>query len=333
MEKIKIQHLADSLGISRVTVWKVLNNKKGVSPKTMQLVKDALKKMGISDIDNGKGNAYQHLKHITLIASRVDTSVFWATIINQIVSEVHKLGINLQYLPVDTPRVDGKNLLSRLEDLTDGIIVVNIYDKILTECLSDLNVPKVFLDTLPSLNVNDARGDFILLEGERLTKKITLDMIKNGCRRIGFIGDANYAKTNMLRYNGYLNAMAESGLHVDHNLCLTNFSDSDSWRSTINSFLKDIKEMPDGIVCVNDYTAYLLVNLLSEHDIEVPRDMLLSGYDNCTDFFLDKYNITTVQVDTSMLGKRIVSQILYRAENPNADFEEIYVNPKIINRF
>jgi LacI family transcriptional regulator len=31
MKRIKIQDIADSLQVSRVTVWKVLNNKEGVS--------------------------------------------------------------------------------------------------------------------------------------------------------------------------------------------------------------------------------------------------------------------------------------------------------------
>lgn len=33
MEKVTMQDIADMLGISRVTVWKVLNNRSGVSKK------------------------------------------------------------------------------------------------------------------------------------------------------------------------------------------------------------------------------------------------------------------------------------------------------------
>jgi len=39
-----------------------------------------------------------------------------------------------------------------------------------------------------------------------------------------------------------------------------------------------------------------------------------------------------VHVQNSILGKRMVNQLLFRIENPEADFEEITVMPKIVFR-
>ena len=45
MKKIPVQQLADALHLSRVTVWKVLNDRPGVAPDTVQRVREAVERL------------------------------------------------------------------------------------------------------------------------------------------------------------------------------------------------------------------------------------------------------------------------------------------------
>lgn len=329
-----MQLLADSLGISRVTVWKVINNRGGVSPKTQALVRDALKKVQQSSppVRSQESSIHKEAHRITLIASRMDTSVFWVRIVNRIVNEANIRGINLNYFPVDIMNLSSVQLKTILSpEQSDGAIVINLYNEEILSSICEANIPKVFLDTTPNHDVNDLHGDIILLEGESVIERIAQNMIDSGCRKIGFIGDIFYAKTNVLRYKGFKQALAKNKLPLSAEYCLTGPMDPNSYRREIGSFIDNLTCLPDAFICVSDYVAFLTNSLLVERFGigQIPR---LSGYDNAQEFFLDHYGITTVNVQNDLLGKRLVAQVMYRIENPDADFEEVIISPKILFR-
>ncbi|AUS96707.1 hypothetical protein CDQ84_05420 [Clostridium thermosuccinogenes] len=335
MKKTMLQQVADSLSLSRVTVWKVLNNRPGVAPETVQRVLAAIEKLQ-QENDSGTAGTQSldpYIKNITLVAARANTSVFWTQIVDQIASELLLNKVRLNYLPIDVMKVPSSELSSILNaDKTDGIIVINVYDEKFISTLSRISLPKVFLDTIPGFTVNDLNGDLVLLEGEKTVESITSNLIKKGCRRIGFIGDIHYAQTNAMRWKGFVNAMEHNGLPLESQLCFTKPIDKDSYLAEISTFLNGLKELPDAFVCVNDYVAFLVLNLLNDRRYNFSGNPILTGYDDSKDFLLDQHGITTVHVQNSILGKRMVNQLLFRIENPEADFEEITVMPKIVFR-
>ena len=91
-------------------------------------------------------------------------------------------------------------------------------------------------------------------------------------------------------------------------------------------------ENPDAFVCVSDFVAFVTLSLLADRGYRVPEDVRLTGYDDSQDFMLDNHKISTVHVQNGLLGKRMVHQLLYRIDNPTADFEEIFIYPKVLNK-
>jgi len=333
MKKTMLQQIADSLSLSRVTVWKVLNNRPGVAPETAQRVLEAVRKaqQGSSPGSSGTVSLDPEIKSITLVATRANTAAFWTQIVDQIASDLLLHKIRFNYIPLDALQIP----LSEISDIlspnkTDGIMVLNVYDEKIISTLSRINLPKVFFDTIPGYTANDLNGDLVLLDGERTVESITNDLINNkGCRRIGFIGNIHYAQTNAMRWKGFVNAMEKNGLSLDSRFSLTKIY---SYRYDISSFLNGLDEMPDAFVCVNDYVAFLVLNILNEHRLYGSEKPILTGYDDTKDFLLDRYGITTVHVQNNILGKRMVNQLLFRIENPEADFEEIVIIPKVVFR-
>lgn len=337
MKKIVMQLLADSLGLSRVTVWKVLNDRPGVAPETVQRVQEAVNRLQKENEEEGDGDSellfQQTVKSITLLVARADTSSFWRRIVDQIASELNQRQIQLNYIPIDVMQLSPSDLHSLVQpDKTDGIIVVNVYDRSILSVLSTVVTPKIFLDTIPGYAAADLNGDLFLLEGKRTVATITNSLISKGCKKIGFIGDIQYARTNALRWEGFLDGMARSGLTVDSHLCLTKAIGKDDYRDDISAFLEGIRGMPDAFVCASDYVAFVTLHLLNERGYRVPENLRLSGYDDTKEFLLDHSGIISVHVQNGLLGKRMIHQLLYRIENPQTDYEEIQVFPKILYR-
>ena len=327
--------IAESLGVSRVTVWKALNNKPGVSDGTRERIKkrteDLWTRRGHLPVrDEHAGRA---VFNVSLAVSRAYSSVFWTKIINQIAADLGKRRINFVYNPLDTVdhgEASNTAVFSMLNSgASKGIIAVNIYDERILREIAAIDVPKVFLDTVPSLSAHDLRGDVVLLDGVRTMASITSHILQRGCRKIAFVGDILYARTNELRWQGFLTALSEYHLEPDSVYCLTGPLGITTHEEEIEAFIEGLPDLPDAIVCVNDYLAYLVSNTLKQKGLDDANRIVVTGYDDSPEFVFQRPAITTVHVQNEIIGSRLVSQLLFRIEHPDADLEEIIVYPTV----
>lgn len=338
MKKTTMQDIANELNISRVTVWKVFNNQPGVSESLKQKILKKAKDLGYqkagqfySDSNPRNDSAYKSdTTTVSVVVSRPESSLFWTNIIHQIAKELNKFDINLMYTYLPSYKTDSYKLPSVLTDGTlQGIIVLNVYDLDMFHAINQLQIPKVFFDSVSEITSTELTGDLLLLEGESILYQITNSIIEKGRTKIGFMGDIYYAKTNLERYNGYCRAMEEKHLTIKSDYCLTGPIGIESYAEEIHSFLENLKEMPEAFVCVSDYVAHFVLKYLLEHDYEVPFDVAVSGFDGRSEY-LDKPDyLTTVPVETRALGKRLARQLLYRMQYPDFPREVIYQIPRI----
>ena len=94
MSKVTMQDIADELGISRVTVWKVFNNHSGVSEAIRESVLQKAKELGYSKFMQEPAsipNDPQEDKTVSLIVSRPDSSTFWTNIIHRLAQELQPI--------------------------------------------------------------------------------------------------------------------------------------------------------------------------------------------------------------------------------------------------
>ncbi|MFY9176301.1 MAG: LacI family DNA-binding transcriptional regulator [Caldicoprobacterales bacterium] len=337
MEKVTMQDIADMLNISRVTVWKVLNNQPGVSKKLRDKVLLAAIETGyIKNDDRFKQLTEENgiadsNKTVSVVISRTNPSIFWLNIIHSLAKELDKCGINLMYNYIPSSYYKGYTLPDVLSNgKVEGMIIMNVYDTQLLSMLNDLSIPKVFLDVSSDFSIGKITGDLIVLEGRKTVKTITSDIIKKGRTEIGFIGDIHYALTNKERYEGFVAAMEENNLEIQKKYCMTGRIGIHTYYEEISSFLDSLDKLPEAFVCVSDFVANFLMQYLIEHGYEVPKDVAITGYDGSTEYSMVSGKLTTVNVDTLHLGKRLAKQLLYRMEYPKSPIEITHIRSDII---
>ncbi|MDF2541519.1 MAG: transcriptional regulator, LacI family [Herbinix sp.] len=342
MKKTTMQDVADALNISRVTVWKVLNNQPGVSDVLCNQILSKAREMGyfkqgqqnkLTPASNPIVTEVQEVGQMTVsvVVSRPESSVFWMNIIHQIAKELDKSNVNMMYTYLPSKMSAGYTLPAVLTNGSiQGMVVLNVYDNELLSALNSLKVPKIFLDMVSSISFDTLTGDLFLLEGKTSICKITNEIIRRGRTEIGFIGDTEYARTNRDRYEGFLEAMEQNSLKVNPEICLTGNIGIYTYREEIHSFLANLKKLPQAFVCVSDYVAHFLLQYLNDNNIRVPEDIAVSGYDGSTEYPLVADRLTTVQVQTRSLGTRLAKQLLYRIAYPNTSSEITYINNNII---
>lgn len=336
MKKVTLQDIANSLGISRTTVWKVFSGQKGVSDNLRRKILAKAQELGYEFPECAFLPPPQEATalpvNIAVAVCRPESSIFWMNIIHQIAKELsfHKVNLMYTYLPSSIDR-DYTLPASLVNGNTHGIIVMNVYNEQLIRLLSEAPVPKVFLDTATAVPPSSLNGDLILMENSSSISEITEHLLKQGRTKIGFIGDIRYAQSNYERYEGFCKTLERHGLSPYHELSLTGSIGTDTHKEEIDAFLNTLPFMPDAFVCVSDYVACLLMQLLLKRGLRIPEDVAVSGFDGNMESPLAE-ELTTVQVFNQDIGLRLALQILYRIEHPDTRPEIVYISSQTIFR-
>lgn len=245
--------------------------------------------------------------------------------------ELSEYNINLLYVYVPSAYSKDFVLPSVLSGSSlSGIAVVNVYDPVILGRVNKLPVPKVFLDTIPDLTDRKLDGDLLLIEGYRTEAEITESLIQDGHREIGFIGDISYAQTNKERYLGYRESMDRYLIPIRPEHCLTGSLNIFSYDREIHAFLDTLTSWPTAFVCVSDYVAHFVRQYLDETPRKLPHPIVLTGFDNTDEYANVSGQITTANVPTGLLGKRMALQLLFRTTHPEAPDELTYIKPSIV---
>ena len=340
MSKPTMQDIAAALSVSRISVWKALNNKPGVSDALRVKIYNLAKDIGYvrhppTDMGGANGIATRpttSVKNIAVVVSKPESSHFWMQIIHEIAKELSFYGANLMYTYMPTRYEDGDCLPASLADASlSGIIVLNIYSEPQLKMLAGLSLPKVFLDTVPSMPFHEFNGDVVFIEGRLAVKQITGHLLDSGQRRLGFVGDVNYAQTNMDRFHGFLEAHTNRGMTVDETFNLTIPLHAATHYNQISAFLHGLSRMPDGFVCASDYIAHFIQEYFNKNGISNDQ-VCLTGFDNNTEYANVANKITTVNVQTRSLGKRLANKIMFAVNYPDSTHEICYETTKVLFR-
>ena len=348
MKKKSMQSIADELSVSRVTVWKALSGRPGVNAKLRERILKKAEESGYwrtqappqdSAGRNAAGSAAEASRGtIAVVAARPESSLFWMNIVHEIAAEASLLGANLMYVNVPSSFLPGYSLPTLLSDGTvSGIIIVNVYDEAMLRLINTLPIPKVFLDSVPSVPIPELTGDLVLIEGRIPVRLITRSLIEKGFTRLGFIGDIAYARTNYDRYMGFLDALREAGIDPDPELSVTGRITVSKEYEEISAFLDGLggpegQLRADGFVCASDFLAQFVRRYCDSHGIAAGQELMLTGFDNTSEYSNVAGRITTVDVSGSCIGARLAAKLSFRIAHPDSACELSYISDEVIFR-
>ena len=142
MPKLTMQDIANAAGVSRITVWKALNNRTGVSEAMRQTIRQKAAELGYG----GAGEAGpMGERTFSVVVSRPESSAFWMQIIHHIAKELSVHRINLMYTYMPSAYAEGYALPTSLSaENVDGFIALNIYDESSFLCSPGSRCPRYF---------------------------------------------------------------------------------------------------------------------------------------------------------------------------------------------
>lgn len=139
-------------------------------------------------------------------------------------------------------------------------------------------------------------------------QKATNHLLRLGRRRIAFLGDTDAPEVGQ-RYLGYVDALEEAGIEVDHDLVASAQFELESAEAAVGTMLAKKIEF-DAIFASSDMIAVGATRAVKRFGLIVPKDIAVVGYDNIQ---ISRYNspsITTISQDLSKAGRVLVSKLL-----------------------
>ena len=314
-QKVKLKDIADSLGVSVVTVSNSLAGRPGVSPEMRSKIKECAAKMGLDYSKYQKPISVKDEKPelagktIGVIVSErymnIGASFYWEMYqkVAYAVSEINcftSLTILKDY--------SDKAKLPAIIDV-DGIIIIGpVREKYLERLLSIAKVPVVLMDQ----QIEMGNYTSVLSGNYYGMYRATRELVLAGHEKIGFVGALDYSRNIIDRYYGYKKCMRENGLKVNRKWVL-----SDRCGDNETPLVVLPEELPTAFACSSDYAAGILYNALKERGINVPDDLSLVGYDNYLLGSELEGKLTTYNVDMVKMARLAVNQVIKEIDDPS----------------
>jgi DNA-binding LacI/PurR family transcriptional regulator len=139
-------------------------------------------------------------------------------------------------------------------------------------------------------------------------RRATSHLARLGRKRIVFLGDLDPPEA-MQRQRGYAEALESAGLDLNPELVVPAHFEVESAEASVDSLLARGVAF-DGIVAASDLIALGAVRSLLHHDISVPGDVSVIGFDNVPFSRYSRPALSTIAQDTMKAGRLMVSKLL-----------------------
>jgi LacI family transcriptional regulator len=343
--KVTIQDIADALGVSRNTVSKAINNTGILADATREKVLAKAVEMGykqfsyansVSDI---LGNVPAPKPRKTgefalFIGTSLDNSHFASTMLDKFQHEITGLGYSMTIHRVTKDHFEALSFPASFnKERTVGIICVEMFDLSYCEMLGELNLPLLFVDGPVESFSHQLAGDILLMDNSAAIFQIISDMKERGITKIGFVGQRKHCRSFFERYMAFRNAMYLNDLPIDEKFCLTDIhSHGAEYFSCLYKVLNELEELPELLICANDFVAIDIVNCLKIMGKSYPEDIMLCGFDDSAESKVMTPALTTCHIHSQAIGYTAANLLLSRIEQPDLNYRTVYTETNLIYR-
>ena len=322
VRKPTMRDIARELGTSAVTVSKAMAGKPGMSDELRAKILEKASEMGY---EYPAEKICKELEIGILIPDRhFEPESFYAEIYKRLVKKLTDLG-HFGLLEILGSASEKALILPNLLDVkhVDGLILLGEPDKAYYRKIAKAGTPVVFLDFYDE----QANADAVTADNVYGTYRLTSHLIRNGHRRIGFVGSTKATSSIMDRFLGFVRALMMNDLEVRKDWFLP---DRDETGKLIMPTLPE--DMPTAFVCNCDVTARLLIRQLQENGYRVPENVSVTGYDDYPLGGMNDVPLSTYRNDTDGMIDLAVRTLLDRCAGEQKPFGRFVVGGQPVYR-
>lgn len=312
------EELAKLIGVSRVTVSKVINGGEGVSEKTYRKVREYIEKLDFVPNSGARSLVGKHERILGLFSAYSDsnsgageniTSHFATEMINLVISEAKKKGYKtLVQLTEGDKEIRGIDHMLA-SHLVSGAILLG-YDT------GNKNIIALADRDYPLVLVNQERDSFrpnvavVNMDDQASAIFAIAKLVQYGHRDILYIGCNRHRLPAMRRNEGVDSAKVKFQQHIDRLTKIDcNFDENLAYSEVKRLYSQDGRK-PTGIFAANDIMAIGAMNALKDLGFSIPEDVSIIGFD---DISISRYlspKLTTMHCDFRRIANACVESVI-----------------------
>lgn len=325
-KRVTMQDIADTLGITKVTVSKALNNQPGVSDSLRQEILLVAKRMAYALPAARPSSPARRLAFICPKRFFLEDDTFYTTIYYYINKRCSALGISIACFVINSTDETACLLPAQLRtECFDGLFVAGEFHQAYLACLLELPGAQVAIDFYrPSLPI-----DCVVTDNFYLGQQTAEYLLGKGHRDIGFVGDIQSTTSICDRYFGYRKALALHGLPARKEWHLVN-NDAMTGQYTLSFELPD--PLPTAFICHCDKAAFMLKQRLDRAGVAVPGQVSLISFDNTKLCELMLPHLTSVDFDRRQIAEGAIQLMFARLQSPQGPTEMVHIQGQLIER-
>lgn len=305
-----IDQIAESAGVSRATVSRVLNGTAKVSPATLKAVNKAIAKYKYVPDSTARRLAGGRSGLTVLLMEETNEEFFlnpfWGQIVQGFSAKITESGMH-PILLIHPKSANEESLFATLKaSKVDGIAIFSWHRPLKSlEKVIDPKTAIVFGGDLGS----SKKYPYVDVDNVKGGKLATDHLIEVGCKNIVTITGDLRLQSGRDRLEGYEKSLIKAGFKINENLILhgdyTQSKAEELTRQLIKSKIKF-----DGIFAANDQSAVGVINILLQNGIDVPKKVKVIGFDDSPISARNNPAISTIKQPIRDLGAEVASSLL-----------------------
>jgi LacI family transcriptional regulator len=336
---VTMKEIARDLGVSVVTVSKVLRHHNDISRKTRDRVLQRSRELGfrpnLTAVSLKTGRS-------SLVGLLVPDLVhpFFAEVARSLAMALRERGL---YLLICSSEGDAELEREQIEHLLsrrlDAIVVAPVgSDDDALECVTSSGTPLVLIDRQSSI----AKAHFVGVNDLQIGAMATEHLISVGCKRIAHLrGPEN--SVGRQRLEGYKKALKKAGLRFRPEFVSEiSKGDVESKTQGANETARLLKQnpSPDGLFCFSDPMAIGAMDTALDLGISIPKQLAVIGCGNLHYDLSLRIPLSSIDQKSKTIGQRaaeIILQLVLRDKDaddgvPEVEIEKVILKPQLIVR-
>ena len=326
---VTIRDVAQQAGVSVATVSRYINRNAPVSPEVSERLEQVMNELKYVPHAAARNLASRKTRVIGLLLNNLHND-FFVPLLNGVEAVIRKKGYNLivatyhaDIRQETNPPIGPHN--------TDGLLVFS--DGLLDDDLARLHesgFPMVLVHRTPPPSVTIPS---VTVENVAITHQLIEHLIKvHGKRRILFLRGPEHQEDSARRETGYRSALQANGIPFDDALILDGEFERDIACQVLGNFLENGNGVPfDAVFTGDDDAAIGVLRALQEHNIRVPEDVAVVGFDDLGFAPFLNPPLTTVRAPTETVG-RIATEKIFSLLEDNDSSDVVILPTEIIYR-
>lgn len=317
------EQVARLAGVSRATVSRVLNGSSHVSEETKKRIFAAMATLGYEANIFARATLQErsHMIALTLFGSEdgmnfsrlAETQFYFyleflRTIERELAKEHYDLFIHSSpYMGNGTANdLEMQYVHALRAKRVEGVIALAVqHNDLRIQGLCRSSIPAVFIDsTFQGKHATYVKSDYT--HGARVAAE---HLIQLGHRRIAFFPGETLSVTGTERFLGYQQALSHAGLFMDPGLiCQTGWGTREAYEAAM-LLLSERRDFT-AIVAASDMLAFGVMRALRKHNLRVPEDVSLIGFDDIDLSEDADPPLTTIHQDVQALSQGAIARLL-----------------------